>query len=141
MSRRNRSFFPAESYFLSRRNSGNGRNGLRPAMRHDYPPVARMVPHPSKGAGPWQGGRGVEVTDPTPRYAHPSPTMGGELITTSACNYAPVSIVQNFCHFRDFCGTKKQLFLRDKNNPILRDKKICEICEICVRLKLYICVK
>ena len=33
------------------------------------------------------------------------------------------------------------LFLRDKNNPILRDKKICEICEICVRLKLYICVK
>ena len=23
----------------------------------------------------------------------------------------------------------------------LRDKKICEICEICVRLKLYICVK
>ena len=46
----------------------------------------------------------------------------------------------HFCHFRDFCGTKKQLFLRDKNNPILRDKKICEICEIFVRLKLYICV-
>ena len=104
---------------MSRRNR---RNGLRPAMRHDYPhaeaqraqrsrrdfivPLARSAPHPSKGRGPWQGGRGVEVTDPTPRYAHPSPTMGGELITTSACNYAPVSIVQNFCYFRDLASPK-----------------------------------
>ena len=63
-----------------------------------------------------QGGRGVEVTDPTPRYAHPSPTMGGEVITTSACNYAPVSIVQNFCYFRYFCGTKKQLFCGTKKS-------------------------
>ena len=46
--------------------------------------VARSAPHPSKGRGSWQGGRGAEVTDPTPRYAHPSPTMGGGLITTSA---------------------------------------------------------
>ena len=40
-----------------------------------------LAPHPSKGRGPWQGGRGVEVTVPTPRCAHPSPSMGGELIT------------------------------------------------------------
>jgi hypothetical protein len=59
------------------------------AMRHDYPhaeaqraqsshrdfivPLPHSAPHPSKGRGPWQGGRGVEVTDPTPRCAHPSP--------------------------------------------------------------------
>ncbi len=39
--------------------------------------------------------------------------------------------VAPFCHFRYFCGTIIHY---------LRDKKICEICEICVRLKLFFCV-
>ena len=40
--------------------------------------------------------------------------------------------VAPFCYFRYFCGTKIIQFCGTK--------KICEICEICVRLKLYFCV-
>ena len=67
-----------------RRERRGAAENYRPAGSFGSPPQAigtmpRSAPHPSKGRGPWQGGRGVEVTDPTPRYAHPSPTMGGEL--------------------------------------------------------------
>ena len=122
-------------------------------MRHDYPhaetqraqrfrrdfivPLARSAPHPSKGRGPWQGGRGDNNTDPTLVSLNPSPTMGGELITTSACNYAPVTIVYNLAlpssSSLDKVYTSITLF------SLVR--RFCEICEICVRLKLLFCVK
>ena len=87
---------PNDEYYMSRWNSGNGRNGLRPAMRHGYPHAEAqraLSSHryfisntdlPDSTDWWW------EVTDPTPRCAHPSPTMGGELVTTKMLDHNTV---------------------------------------------------
>ena len=110
-----------DEYYMSRWNSGNGRNGLRPAMRHGYPHAEAQRAQRSHryfisntdlpDSTDWWW----EVTDPTPRCAHPSPTMGGELITTCA-NHHSIRFLQFLRFLRD---------QKIKKSAGLKNKKFC----------------